>query len=103
MSGRGMKKWAPYKALVEQTDALRDLERNKEPRERPILSPDQEEEINEILVNYHGQYVKATYWKNHKIYEFCGIISKIDVVNRQLIFQENKKVLLSELCGLENL
>lgn len=103
MSGRGMKKWAPYKALIEQGDALRDLERNREVHERPILSSDQEEEINDILVNYHGQYVRITYWKNKKIYEICGIILKIDSVNRWLELEERKKVLLSDLIGLENL
>ena len=103
MSDRGMKKWNAYKALIEHTDALRDLERNREVHERPILSIDQEEEINDILVNYHGQEVKITIWKNNKIYEICGVIQKIDPMNRCLILEERKKVLLSDLIGLENL
>lgn len=103
MSDRGIKKWAPYKSLVEHGDALRDLDRNRDVKERPILSVDQEEEINDILVNYHGQEVKITYWRNNKIYEICGVIERIDVANRCLILPERKRILLSELIGLENL
>lgn len=102
MSDRGIKKWAPYKSLVEQTDSLRDLDNSYKVDERPVLSSDQEEEINEILVHYHGQEVEVKYYKDKKIWQFCGVILKIDQVNRWLVFEE-KKVLLADLVGLKSL
>lgn len=100
MSDRGIKKWAPYKALVEQTDSLRGLDESMDVDEKPLLSCDQEEEINDLLVNYHGQTLNFKYYRNKKIYTTQSKIIKIDVANRWLVLEENKKILLSELVGL---
>ena len=50
-----MKKWAPYKSLNEQEDYLKKLHNKQEKVERPSLSSDEADNINEILVNYHGE------------------------------------------------
>ena len=55
MSERGMKKWAPYKSLNEQEHYLNKLHKDNEKVEKPKISSDAAEEINEILVNYHGE------------------------------------------------
>ena len=52
MSDRGMKKWAPYKSLNEQWDTLDALHEREERVERPTISNEVAEEINEKLVNY---------------------------------------------------
>jgi hypothetical protein len=60
---RKMMKWIPFNALMEQSDYLSDLLHGRTRIEKPILSPDQEEELNynlemacifknEILVSY---------------------------------------------------
>lgn len=103
MSDRGIKKWNAYKSLIEQTDSLRELDSSLKLDERPILSSDQEEEINELLVNYHHQEVEIKFYRNRKIMVFCGVIEKIDPVNRCLIIEDRKKILLSEVIGLKNL
>ena len=55
MSDRGMKKWNAYKSLPEHDPAVRGTmnERYKVPR--PVISNEEAEIINEILVNYHGE------------------------------------------------
>ena len=60
MSDRGMKKWAPYKSLVEQEKYLKKAHDDNEKIERPILSSDEMEEINEKLVNYSNE--EETTW-----------------------------------------
>ena len=47
MSERGMKKWAPYKSLVEHGYALNELSKNKEKVENDI------KEINNWVNNFH--------------------------------------------------
>jgi len=81
---RGMMKWAPYKSLIEQEDALSRAKKIKEKVKKPELSPDVEEEINRILVEYHNQEVKVTYWKDGFIYEEVGQITSIDPTFHQL-------------------
>ena len=52
MSDRGMKKWAPYKSLPEQDPHLINTKKNKTKIDKPLISSEEAEVINEILSNY---------------------------------------------------
>lgn len=102
MSDRGIKKWAPYKALVEQGYALNNLMSSKEKVDKPHISSDKAEEINEVLVNYHNQEVNISYWRNGYLYKEKTTIS-IDAFNRKItLLNTNKNIFLNELTSLEN-
>ena len=55
MSDRGMKKWAPYKTLDDQWTTLDKLHQSEEKIEKPQISNEVAEEINNKLVNYNGE------------------------------------------------
>ena len=103
MSERGMKKWAPYKSLNEQEDYLKRLHNNQEKVERPQISSEVAEEMNEILVNYHGEELVITYFRNEKINEITSVIKKIDVDNKKIVLPDRKTIYFVELIGLERL
>ena len=83
MSERGIKKWAPYKSLKEQDDFLNRISENNKKIDKPLLSSDQAEIINEILVNYQGEELEISYWKNGKINTVSTILVKIDADNKK--------------------
>ena len=85
MSERGMKKWAPYKSLNEQENYLNKLHQNQNKVERPRISSDEADNINEILVNYHGEELLIEYWRNEKINTASSVLSKIDPVNKKIV------------------
>lgn len=99
MSDRGMAKWMPYKSLVDQSSSLAKMRYKKNKVEKPSISNDAAEEMDEILRNYDGESVRAKYWEDGYIYVIEGSISKIDVFERVLTFAE-KKVPLKNLIGL---
>ena len=103
MSERGMKKWAPYKSLPEQEKYLKKLKENQEKPVRPVMSSDEMEEINEILVNYAGEELLITYWRNEKINRVSTIIKKIDVDNKKIVLPDRKTIYFSELIKIERL
>ena len=103
MSDRGMKKWAPYKSLVEQTDSLRNLTSKSDKVERPELSSDEEEKINFLLINYHGQPVEISYYKDERIYKINTTIKKIDRDLKRLILEDRQIISLFDLVGIENI
>ena len=103
MSERGMKKWAPYKSLPEQEKYLRKLKEDQEKVSRPIMSSDEAEEINEILVNYTGEEILITYWRNEKINTISSIFKKIDVDNKKIVLPDRKTIYFHELIKLERL
>ncbi len=100
MSDRGMKKWAPYKSLNEQWSTLDSLHKDEEKVEKPQISNEVAEEINEILVNYHGQELEIYYYKNGYIKKEKSTIKKIDAFNRKLILDNQMIIYLKDLVGL---
>ena len=101
MSERGMKKWAPYKSLIEQEKYLKKASQKNEKQERPQISSDEAENINEILVNYHGEELEITYWRNNKINTISSILVKIDPENKKIVLPERRTIYFNELISLE--
>ena len=101
MSERGMKKWAPYKSLIEQEKYLKKASQKNEKQERPQISSDEAENINEILVNYHGEKLEITYWRNEKINTISSILVKIDPENKKIVLPERRTIYFKELISLE--
>ena len=101
MSERGMKKWAPYKSLNEQEDYLKKLHNKQEKAERPSISSDEADNINEILVNYHGEELLIEYWRNDKINTVSSILSKIDPANKKIVLPLRKTIYFAELIRIE--
>ena len=101
MSERGMKKWAPYKSLIEQEKYLKKASQKNEKQERPQISSDEDENINEILVNYHGEELEITYWRNDKINTISSILVKIDPENKKIVLPERRTIYFKELISLE--
>ena len=103
MSERGMKKWAPYKSHNEQEDFLNKLHQKQAKVERPRISSDEAENINEILVNYHGEELLIEYWRNDKLNTVSSILSKIDPVNKKIVLPLRKTIYFTELIRIERL
>ena len=103
MSERGMKKWAPYKSLIEQEKYLKKASQKNEKQERPQISSDEAENINEILVNYHGEELEISYWRHDKINTISSILVKVDPENKKIVLPERRTIYFKELIGLERI
>ena len=103
MSERGMKKWAPYKSLIEQEKYLKKASQNNEKQVRPQISTDEAEQINEILVNYQGEELEITYWRNEKLNTITSILVKIDPENKKIVLPERRTIYFKELISIERI
>lgn len=103
MSERGMKKWAPYKSLIEQEKYLNKIHTENTKVEKPIISSETAEEINNVLVNYNGEELIISYWRNDKLNKTTSTLKKIDPVNKKIVLPERKTINFIELVGLERL
>ena len=100
MSGRGMKKWAPYKSLKEQWSTLDNIHEEEKKIEKPQISNEEASIINEILMNYHGQEVTIKYFKKGVIFEEKGIIKKIDAFDKKIYLMNRKTINFHELVDI---
>ena len=103
MSERGMKKWAPYKSLNEQERFLNKLHKEQNKVSKPKISSDEAESINEILVNYHGEELEITYWRNDKINTVSTILKKIDALNKKIVLPERRTISFTEIIKIERI
>ena len=103
MSERGMKKWAPYKSLIEQEKYLKKAKENNDKQVRPQISSDEAEIINDILINYQGEELLIVYWRNDKINTVSSALIKIDADNKKIVLPERRTIYFRELISLERL
>ena len=103
MSERGMKKWVSYRALVEQASALSKTHQDKKKVEKPLISNEAAEEINEILVNYHGEELKITKYYDGFLYEIKTTLSKIDPIDRCVILPDRRRIYFKEIIKIEKI
>jgi hypothetical protein len=84
MKDRGMMKWAPYKSLDQQADYLAKMAYEKGKKEKPTLSSEEAEEINDLLVHYHDELVKVHYFQNGYVHEETGLLDEINTIYKFL-------------------
>ena len=97
---RGMVKWLPYQSLTPQASILAEMRYEKNKRPRPHIASDRAEEINEILVHYASEEVKAQYWEDGYLKDLLGVIKKIDATFRYLILN-GKRIDFVNLIDLQ--
>ena len=103
MSDRGMKKWAPYKSLIEQDVYLNKMKKEKDKISKPIISSEEAENINEILTNYHGEELEVSYFRNSEILTEKIIIKTIDTINKKLILLNRRVIYFKEIVSLSRI
>ena len=101
MSDRGMKKWNAYKALPEQFASLEATEKNHDKISKPYISNEEAENINNILVNYHGQKLIITIYKDGELIKIEKDIKKIDPVFKKIIFTDRTSLDIREIVYLD--
>ena len=99
---RKMMKWMPFNALLEQSDYLKELLYGKTRKAMPILSPDQEADLNyqlEIAYLFNSQII-VSYFKDGNILEIVGKIIRTDLY-KKLIFINDTEISARRITSIE--
>lgn len=97
---RGMKKWQPFNALEQFSEYINKTYSEHNKIEKPLLSDEQIEDLNEKLSSYNHDLVFITHFNNGYINKIQGIITKIDIQNQTLTIDKTR-IHLSNLLKLE--
>ncbi|MCK5762450.1 MAG: YolD-like family protein [Candidatus Izimaplasma sp.] len=98
---RKMMKWMPFNALLEQSDYLKELLYGKTRKEMPILSPDQEQDLNyqlETAYLFNSQII-VSYFQDGDILEITGVITRTDLFNK-IIFIGNTEISAKRIINI---
>jgi len=87
MSDRGMKKWAPFASLIEQSTCLEKMRYEKNKIEKPSISSDLAAKINAILLNCVNQSMKVEYFYDGYIYHVTTVLKYVNKVRKTVVFE----------------
>jgi hypothetical protein len=88
MNERGMKKWRPFASLPEYKDYYAQMLADRKRVEMPLLSDDQKEEINNILLTAcPGDFLAVKYFNDGQILKTKGVLVKTDSFSRILVLE----------------
>ncbi len=102
MKDRGMMKWLSYKSLSEQERYLQEMWDKKTTIEKPSISNEKAEEINELLLSYSGEKVCLYFYSSGRVKESRGEIKRIDPIYK-IIEMNDIRIRFSEIVGLEQI
>ncbi len=99
MNDRGMIKWQPFSAVVPSEKMLKDVLDEKCKIRKPILSEDQEKDLEiRILDSFNEkETVTIMYYKEGKLYKITGIITNIDVISRKILINTRFSLFFSQI------
>lgn len=102
MSDRGMKKWAPYKSLVEQEDFINQMNKERLKSPKPILMDDEINRINNILNEKPCSSHIFSFYDDGYIYKTSTKIKRIDLIERTILFENNIKINIDDIVDISN-
>ena len=84
-------KWQPFDALSGFKSSLKKVEYEKDKIAKPVIYPDQLEEMNEVITSaFNGEEeVVIQFYRGGYIYETSGLIQKIDPVYKVIEIDNN--------------
>ena len=101
MSDRGMKKWNAYKTLPEHEPTIGKTITDRYKTDKPIVTDDEAEIINDILVNYKGELLEISYYRNGYNSKIITTIKKIDPIYKILTFAEGEKIYIKDITSIK--
>ncbi|MGS0667657.1 YolD-like family protein [Staphylococcus arlettae] len=92
--GRGSVKWQPFASIPEQYEQIAQYIEDQNKIDKPLLSDDQLQQLNETLVfkMFNDPHINVRYFSNGYIKEKEGVIHKVDPYTQTLHLYENKGV-----------
>ncbi len=100
---RKMMKWMPFNALLEQSDYLKELFYGRDRKEMPVLSIDQETELNyQLEIAYlFKNLVIISYFDDGNIILIEGTITRIDQFYK-LIFIDEVEISAKRITNIKS-
>ena len=91
MQDRGYIKWAPFNSLFNDNKLLNEIKSKKEKINKPILSNDQIEYLNEKIFEAYTNHLKVNIdiYKDQKINRLTGYINNINSNKKCITFNNN--------------
>ena len=101
---RGIIKWAPFNSVTPPKEVIRKLSLEKQKINKPILSEEQLEAIQEKLFEAYNNELITTinYYKNGLIFSEQAKIKILDLSHNRIILNSNKIIYFNQIIKITN-
>ncbi len=102
MNDRGIIKWMPFQSLP-QEEVLKKILKDKERITKPILSKEQQEELEKQLVEafYEQTEITLTIYLSGFIKKITSQVIKLNSSDHTILLKNNKKILFQQILEIE--
>ncbi|MDE7162031.1 MAG: YolD-like family protein [Anaeroplasmataceae bacterium] len=96
-------KYLPFDSLKGLKERIMEADQHYNQQRMPRLSEDEKLQMNYILFDCYSrnQAIRIYYYENGKILDYSGVIQKIDVLHKQIIFLPRKKFSIEQIYKIE--
>lgn len=96
-------KYLPFDALKGLKERLAVEDEKSQSRKLPKLSEDEKIQMNYLLFDCYSQNRAITiyYYENGRVLDYSGVIHKIDILNKQIVFLPKKKFSMDYIYRIE--
>ncbi len=102
MKDRKMTKWLPFDSVTSSKNAVNKLEYERNKIEKPILSEDELNEIEENIIRAYQlkQTITIHYYENGYIKKITNKIHKIDTIKKRIIFCDHSFIYFNQVLDV---
>lgn len=102
MSDRKMAKWQAFDSIMDSKAIVNELSLEKEKISRPIISNDQVNEINEVIIYacINKLQVTTTYFNNESLCKFTDYIEYIDTIKKRITFKNHSFLYFKDVINV---
>ena len=103
MRDRGMIKWQPFDSLINSKQVINDILQAKKKINKPILSLDQQNYLNTLLLEsfYNQSKVIIKYFFENNVNTITGTISHIDQNKKLIVVNDIKNLHISQILQIK--
>lgn len=103
MQDRSYIKWAPFNSLINDKLIVKEILNNQSKLDKPTLSDDQLEFLNEKLFEAYTNHLKVnlSVYQNQKILNLIGFVNNINV-NKKYITFNNNHIYFNQILNISN-
>ncbi len=101
---RGIIKWQPFESLAPNKKIIENILYEKNKRKKPVLSLEQQMEIEEKLIEafYEQEEITLKIYKNGYIQTITAKILSIDYTYKKIILSNKDKILFKQIIEVVN-
>ena len=94
MNNRNEIKWQPFNSLMNSYEVLKNLEKERTLKKLPILSDDEKEVLEKLLLKaFHTKVmVKVIYFWQNQYFSKLGFIMSLDTHTNKIYFKDNTSI-----------